>query len=210
MATFTLSATERDTAIKPKFLATQGIIPAIMYGPLIQPVSLQVPLKDFKVFNKAYDHTSLIELEIGKQKSPVLIRKIQKHPVTDVIQNIEFYAVDPTTKITLSVPILLTGIAPTVKIDRGVLFQNLSSLKVKCIPSAIIPEIVIDISIFTSFEKAIFVRDIKLPEGMESATSPDELVVKVLRPKVEEATVTTVAPVATPVAAPADAPATKK
>ncbi len=186
MATFTLQADQRDLATRPKLLQQQGILPAIIYGPKNEPLSVQVPEKAFITFWKTYDRTSIINLAFSGKKQDVLIRHIQKHPVTDQIQNIEFYAIDPDKKMIIEIPVHLTGVAPTVKIEKGILFQNVSTFKAKCLPSAIVPEIIVDISILTTFEKAVFVRDLKLPEGMEPAMPLEELVVKVLRPKLDE------------------------
>ena len=59
-----------------------GAVLAVLYGPKAKPISLSVPKKEFeKVFSQAGE-SSLVTLELGTDKTPVLIREVQKHPLS--------------------------------------------------------------------------------------------------------------------------------
>lgn len=183
-----LSAKLRNYQQKPPQVRNTGFIPGTVYGPKITPLSIQIeqPAVDFLMKN--VQKTQLIDLAIQdtQQTIKVLLQHVHKHPVTDQLLNLEFYAVDLKTKVTVEIPIHLLGEAPGVKIEKGILFQNLNALKVECLPTDILSKIEIDVSVLDNFEKAIFVKDLQIPATIKLLQHGQELVVKVLPPKKEE------------------------
>ena len=101
---------------KVKTLRREGILPANVYGKDVKSLSIQVSLKEFsKVFKEAGE-TGLVEIEIGKEKRPVLVNNIQYDPVTDLPLHVDFHQVDLKKKTTASVPIEFVGDAPAEKL----------------------------------------------------------------------------------------------
>ncbi len=186
MTNIKLTAIPRIPAQKIKQLRESGYIPATIYGPKISPISIQIDLSQFQTLLKTLKPNQLIDLQIEDKIIKVLLHIQQKHPVSDTYLNLEFYAVDLAAKVTIEIPIHLTGEAPAVKILKGILFHNLHNLKVECLPSDIIPEIIVDVSSLDNFEKGIFVENLQIPTSLKVLNEKKELVVKVLPPKKEE------------------------
>ncbi|MEI6221816.1 MAG: 50S ribosomal protein L25 [bacterium] len=207
MATQPLSAKSKQTNIRPHQLRASGFIPATVYGPHTPARSVQIDQKEFSKLVKILQPNQLIDLQLEEDKSviKVLLHKVQKHPVKDNPLNIEFYAVDLKAEVSVNIPIRLTGEAPAVKLLKGILFQNMQNLHVRSLPTDIVPEIIVDISVLDNFEKGIFVEDLAIPGSVKTLADKRELVVKVLpqRTAEEETTGPAAATGETPAATPA-------
>jgi large subunit ribosomal protein L25 len=127
---------------------------------------------------------------------------------------VDFFKVDLTQKITVSVPIHFTGKARGVEFG-GILDHPLRELEVECLPRAIPEFVEVDVSAL-EIGQAIHVSELRLPEGVEVKTDPTLPVASVVLPaaEVEAAPVETVvegevAEGAEAAAAPAEAGAAK-
>ena len=141
-----------------------GGIPAVVYGK--NRDSLSVFLSDREFLSKhrsAALSTHLIELEIGDKKEYVLMRDVQKHPVTDRIQHVDFQFIDYGTEIKIEVPLIFTNEQKCTGVKRGGVLNILHrTLSIKCLPNAILQNIEIDLSDLTAGH-SIHVSDLNLP-----------------------------------------------
>lgn len=163
----------------------QGKIPAALYGHDMSTMPVQV---DYKLFIQAWKeagHASLVNLHLGDDTYPVVIREVQTHPVKGHILHVDFYRVRLDEEITTKVPVVLSGVAPAVKNLGGVLVRNLDEIELKALPQDVPHEITVDISFLDSFEKNIYIRDLKLPSGVECLEEADAVVVLVQEPRTE-------------------------
>jgi large subunit ribosomal protein L25 len=178
----------KDLRKKVKKLREKGILPAVLYGPLLkksQPLEL-----DAKTFKKVYlekGESSLIDLEIDNKKVPVLIHDVQKDPLTGEIIHVDFYQPDLKKEIEARVPIIFEGEAPAVKELGGTFVRSISEIEVKSLPEKLPREIKVDITRLKTFEDYILVKDLVLPEGVKIFKDPNEIIAYVAHPeKVEE------------------------
>ncbi|MBU0731050.1 MAG: 50S ribosomal protein L25 [Proteobacteria bacterium] len=100
-------------------LRRDGLTPAILYGPKIEPMSLQLDSKSFtKTLLAIHRRHAVItlDIEVGKKKETkhVMIREIQTHPVKDSLVHVDFVEVSLEEPSTLKVPIRFTGKAKGV------------------------------------------------------------------------------------------------
>jgi large subunit ribosomal protein L25 len=184
----TLEATIRkDFGKKTKSIKSEGKIPAVVYGPGVKNISLQIDEKEFKkVFHKAGE-SSLVELLVEKEKKPVLIQEIQKDPVSDDIIHVDFYQADLKEEVEVAIPLVFEGIAPAEKDLGGTLNKNLLELEVKALPTNLPQEIKVNIEGLKTFEDHISVKDLILPKNVVALKNPEEIVASVLPPQnVEE------------------------
>ena len=163
----------------------QGFIPSVLYGPsLKENLVLMFEKSNLKDIKKAYDENLIIDLKIGDKKYPSLIYDIQKDYLTGEIIHVDFYKFDETKKVNVSLPIEVIGKSPLQELG-GMINKNIERLEVECSPLNIPADIKVDISTLVEFGDNIYLKDIKLPEGVEPQIDLETPVVTILAPKEE-------------------------
>ncbi|MFW5730919.1 MAG: 50S ribosomal protein L25, partial [Desulfonatronovibrionaceae bacterium] len=148
-------------------LRARDYIPAVFYSPDGENITLKIREGLFhKVWLKA-GSTSVVELEFEQNnqtvKKPALIWAVDKHPFKTVFMHIDFYGVDLSKEVTVSVPVELTG-KPKGAEDGGVLEIYRQSLDVTCLPVNIPNQIVVDVTKLDIGDN-INIEDMQLPSG---------------------------------------------
>lgn len=169
----------------------EGRIPGVIYGHGTKSKSFLVPEGEWLKLVK-HGNIHLVEL---KSKNGDVLNAIVKEVHFDYLSNktihIDFLEVKMDQLITTSVDVIGHG-TPVGIIQGGVLEQILHKIDVRCLPKDI-PEI-IDIEITgIELEKAICVKDIKLPEGVTAASNLDSVVFHVIKLRIEEEATATAA-----------------
>ena len=77
---------------------------------------------------------TLIDLSVAGRTDTVLVKELQRHPVHGSFLHVDFFQVDLTQKITVSVPIHFVGKARGVEFG-GILDHPLRELEVECLPA---------------------------------------------------------------------------
>jgi large subunit ribosomal protein L25 len=187
--TKTLKAdTRKVTGRKVKNLRKEGLLPGNVYGKKVKSLSVQVPLKDFVKIYKEVGETGLVELEVGKEKKPVLVHNLQKNPVTDEAVHVDFLQVDLKEKVTAKVPVELIGESPAEKQGLGTVVQQLNEIEVEALPGDLPEKFEIDKGTLIEVDQAVKVLDLKVDKAkVEIKTDLEGIVVKVEPPqKIEE------------------------
>jgi large subunit ribosomal protein L25 len=88
----------------------KGEVPAVVYGPKHAAEMVSVdPLRLTDLFKATGDRNTVVSLKIGAKKAvPVMVREVQRHPVSRAILHVDFYAV-PETPIRVMVPLVPVG-----------------------------------------------------------------------------------------------------
>lgn len=163
-----------------RLLREEGIIPAVLYGPKNQPVSLKVGEKEFAGIFKEAGGSSLINLEVEDKKSPVLIREVQRDPLRGGVIHVDFYQPPLDKEIEVMVPLVFEGEAPAVKDLGGTLMRNIQEVEVKALPQNLPHEIMVDISGLATFEDKVTIKDLKLSGEVEILREPEDMVAQVV------------------------------
>jgi large subunit ribosomal protein L25 len=167
-------------------LRRQGIVPANMYGHA-ESMALQVPVRAMEQVVGRAGRTQLVQLSLdGGEPTTVLIKDYQRHPTKGSLLHVDFYRVAMTERLRIDVPIRLVGEAPAVKQFDGSVFQALTTVAAESLPADLPEAIEADISGLTDLDSALHVRDLQAPAGVAIVADPDDLVVKMLPPAVEE------------------------
>jgi large subunit ribosomal protein L25 len=187
MSSYELSAEPRSVVGKKvRFLRRQGVVPGNVYGHS-DSAAIQFNDRDAEHLILRAGRTSLISLKVkGAEPTTVLMKTWQRHPYKGSLLHVDFYRVAMTETLRMDVPIRLTGEAPAVKQTGGLPFQSQATLSVECLPGDIPEAIEVDISGLEEIDASIFVRDLAVPSGVTVLTDPDELIVKIMPPTVEE------------------------
>ena len=172
----TLKATLRESigSGQSRRLRNDGLLPAVVYGLGMEPVSIALSAREFTNALKTEAGSNVIlNLEVGKNKYTTLAREIQRHPYKNEFLHIDLIQIDLTQKVEANVQINFLGTPLGVK-DEGGLVQTINStITVSTLPSSIPSSLDLDISELNVGENAT-VLDVKLPEGVELASEDDD------------------------------------
>lgn len=182
-----LSAEVRNVLGKQvKALRREGGLPAVLYGHNFDPVSITLNAKEASRILAGVTSSQLLTLEIGGKKHSALVREKQRHPVRGNLIHIDFLAVSMTEKLRAMVVIDTAGEAPAVQDFDGLVVSGVEQVEVECLPGDLPERITVDLSSLKEIGDAIYVRDVKLSSAVEILTDPDEMIVLVTAPSVEE------------------------
>lgn len=181
-----LKVSTRDTlGKKVRFLRRKGLTPANLYGPNIESIPLQVETTLLKRLIARVGRNALVTLRVDGKPRVVMIRDIQRNPLTDDLLHVGFFQVEMTHRVRTEVPLLFLGDAPAAKSSRGILLQDLTALQVEALPGELPRNIEVDLSGLEEIGQAIHVRDIPVSDTLEVLNDPDQLVVRVMETRVE-------------------------
>src|SRR5204863_1679177 len=171
-------------------LRRTGVIPAVFYGPKRETLAIGVGAEEFDRKLSHLEGSHLIRLvndggrDADLHDKAVLLREVQRHPVTDDILHVDFFEADLTERLTVSVPLRFVG-KPVGVVEGGILQPIMREVEVECLPTEIPEFIEIDVSGLTIHE-AVHVAELRLPEGVTALGDPARPLVTVLPPTVEE------------------------
>lgn len=172
---------------KAKNSRKRGKIPAILYGPGIKNLNLEVDPEEFEKIYKKVGTSSMFTLSVEKKKFLVLIQALQKDPIFDRPIHVDFFQPSLKEEIETKIPLVFEGEAPAVKELGGTLVRNFGEIEIKALPQNLPHEIKVDISNLKTFEDVVLVKDLKLPQGVKTIRNPEDIVAFVARPeKIEE------------------------
>ncbi len=185
--TLKLTVTPRtETGKAVSKLREKGFIPAVLYGREVEPMALSINYLDFSRAYKAAGESTLIEIiPEGKKPVNVLVHDVAVHPLTGRFLHIDFYQVNMKEEIETDVPLEFIGESAAVKALSGVLVRSLEEVKVKCLPNDLPRALEVDLSKLTTFDDAIKIADIKLPEGVQMLDDLETIVATVAAPRSE-------------------------
>jgi large subunit ribosomal protein L25 len=162
-------------------LRRSGITPANIYGHNVQSTPIQVDTHDLSLLVRRAGRTALITLSVEGERETraVLIRDYKRRPTTGDLVHVDFMQVSMREKLTVTVPLQMTGHAPVLDTSDAVVFQSLESVQVECLPGDIPQHIEIDVSGLEDASQSVHVRDLAVPSGVTILNDPDIVVVSV-------------------------------
>jgi len=161
-----------------------GFVPAVVYGPTIESMSLAIEGKDLQSLFSKITRSSRIDLSIkdGRKtnKLDVFVKAIQYDPITDEPAHVDFYHPDVGHPLKLHVPLKIVGEPPGVKAG-GVLNVLFRTVRVHGLPKNIPHLVTADVSDLEVGE-ALRVRDLDFGE-VEPLLPPERALVTVVAPR---------------------------
>jgi large subunit ribosomal protein L25 len=179
MAEIILTATPRPPqGTRPaRRLRGEGKIPGVVYGLGADPITLTVAWRELRAaLITEQGMNAVINLEIEGDRTPTLVKDMQRHPVRRNVLHVDFIRVDLDKTVDVEVTIHLVGEAEAVSREGGVVDQVLQALQITAKPADIPAGLTVDISNLVIGE-AMRVRDITLPEGVTTPVDSDDPVV---------------------------------
>ena len=192
MAHVALTAQSRKETGKgaARTLRRQALIPAVFYGPEVDPVHLSLKYRDLeKLIKTGAGENVIIDLAIETGESTLshraMLKEIQMDPVKQTILHVDLYEISMDKKIQVEVPITLTGTPKGVS-DGGILQQVSRTVEISCLPDNIPDAFELEVT-GLDIGDSLHVSDLKIPEGIEVLEEEELTIATVVPPtKVEE------------------------
>ena len=175
---------EKTGKVATKEVRRNGEIPAVLYG-LKDNLSFSVCPDNLKDILTAKGQNALIDLNLeGNKKRKVILKEFQSHPLKERWVHVDFLEVDVTKVVKVSVDVNLVGKSAGEKMG-GLINLVLKSLQVECLPVDIPQSVDLDVTA-VELGQVLHVSDLGLPDKVKILNQPNEVVVSVYMPKVEE------------------------
>jgi len=204
-----VNAREPGSKHEARRLRREGKIPAVLYGPKVQPLALELNRKDFSNRVAGLEGSHLVRMKSASSTladKVALVKEMQYHPITGDVIHADFYEVDLTARIEVSVPLHFVGKGAGV-VRGGILQPIVREIQVECLPLDIPQFFDVDVS-GLDIGDSVHIEDLSMPEGVTAVYDSNFALVTVATPTVEEEP--TAAAVATPEAAAVASPEEKK
>ena len=156
-------------------LRAKGLIPAVIYGSADEPVLVSLNNRELeKALSKANAETNLFHLngEAVKSKTTVVIREIQRDPLTRRYLHVDLFLVRMDQEAEFEVPVHADGNPIGVR-EGGLLETHVRSIVVRCLPGNLPEEIRVDIS-GLQVNQTYHVKDLPLPANVSLVTDSHE------------------------------------
>src|SRR3989338_8044758 len=163
-------------------------IPAIVYGAeLKQPKNVSVDRAALARLFKTAGESTIVELSIeGDKAVNVLIQDLQVDPMRNEIIHADFRAVDMNKPIEADVKLHFVGEAAAVKSLGGTLVMPMETLRVKALPKNLVSFIEVPLGSLNTFDDAVKIQDLVIPEGLEILADKHATVAIVSPPRSDE------------------------
>jgi len=183
-----LAAARREiTGKKVAHLRREGRLPGVVFGRGLESDSVSVDTHEFELLRRHAGANTLVDLSVdGEKAAPVLVHGVQVHVVTRKPLHVDLFVVRMTEELTVDVPLVSEGVSDAVENAGGTLLHVLESVRVSALPDHLPQSIHYSIESLGSFDDQVHVRDLEIPEDATLLTDLDEVVAKVLPPRVEE------------------------
>jgi len=114
-----------------------------------------------------------------------LMKEYQLDPTKGALLHADFFEVSLTEEVRITIHTSIVGEPIGVKKDGGIMQYLLREIEIECLPDRIPGHIEIDVS-GLEIGQSIHVGDLRLGEGVKVLNDPDEVIVNVIAPEVEE------------------------
>jgi large subunit ribosomal protein L25 len=153
-----------------------GRLPAIFYGPETKPIMLSVDYLELEKMLKGKSaETVVLDLSINpdekRQSKKVMIKEIQRDPVTRDYLHVDFYEIAMEKELEVSIPVRLINIPVGVS-EGGMLEHIRRELSVSCLPKHMVDNIEIDVS-GLDIGQSLRIKDVSFPPGLRSLEDAD-------------------------------------
>ncbi len=168
--TATLNANVREGQGKgvARALRREGKIPAVIYSKGQAPMSIALGLKDVTLeYTRGRFRSRLIDIKLdGNKIVKALPKDLQFHPVSDVIEHVDFIRVEPGVALRVMVPVKFAGQEKSIGLKRGgVLNIVRHEIEFACSPEAIPTHIEINIQDL-DIGGNVHIKNVDLPKGV--------------------------------------------
>lgn len=174
----TLNAESRHEVGKKiaKKLRKQGRIPAIIYGEHKESIPISLSVSDLKTILKSdTGENTVLRILRDDMQVDAMLKEIQYDYLSDHIIHVDLIRIDLNKSVNINVPVVVQGEPVGVKVDGGIFDFMTRELKVRCLPTQIPNEFVLDVSGMQTGH-SIKVEDMEVAEGIKIMSDPHTVI----------------------------------
>ncbi len=166
-------------------LRTEGRLPGVVYNKELNlPISLE--LREFDRAFRSQGTSHIIDLQIDGEGHDVLVKAVQMDKRRREPMHVDFYAITAGQPVEVAVPFDFIGSAAGAK-EGGQVDVQRREVQIRILPRLIPGNLEVDISAL-NIGDSLHLKDViaGLPSEAEVLDDPDEAVIAILPPRVEE------------------------
>jgi large subunit ribosomal protein L25 len=167
-------------------LRVKGQTPGVLYGAGLDAVAVAVsPREVNRILRSATGHNTIFNLQINSGDStPVMLTDWQRDPVKDTLLHVDLKRIDLSKRITIKVPIHMTGDAKGVKLQGGLLEAITREIEIECLPDEIPDMFTIDVTEL-NLGQSLRASDVPMVGSMKLLSAPEQVLAHVIALKAE-------------------------
>jgi large subunit ribosomal protein L25 len=147
-------------------LTKEGFIPAVVYNSKGDSHNIKI---EYSIASKVLEEVTsatVLDAQYDGKDIKVIVKEIDINPLTEKIRHMAFFEIDKDREMVFTIPFNITGIAPAVKNNLGILVEVLSSIDVKCKLSELIPSIEVNVSGLEHPGQSISLNELDIPKNI--------------------------------------------
>ena len=167
-------------------LRVQGLTPGVVYGAGQESVAVAVNPKEVnRILHSASGSNTIFNLAFDGSNTPVMIVDHQNDPVRETLLHVDLKRIDLTQRMTVHVPVVVTGEPKGVKIQGGLLEVVRRDIEIECLPDEIPEQFTVDVSELMIGQN-LRASAVPLSDNMKLTSSPDQVIAHVIALRAEE------------------------
>ncbi len=179
-----VTAREPSGSRSARRLRREGQIPGVVYGGGEEPVAFEIQARELRL--ALANAGAVLDLEVdGGASSPVVVKDLERHPVSGYTVHIDLLRVRLDQKIQATVILELTGTddAPGVK-EGGVLEHVTRELTIEALPNDIPDSLSHDVSAMVIGD-TLTLEALSAPAGVELIDDPETVIATLTPPRLQ-------------------------
>ncbi len=180
---FTAQKREGSGSSAAKQLRKEDLVPGVVYASDLDPINISMSVSDVEQIRRELGLNSVFDLELDGKTRTVYIREITQSALKPTIYNIALQAIKKRQKLEMPLSIVINNEDALADPD-GVVSTTVLEITVVADPATAPDSVEVDAT-GLSIGDSVTAGDLKLADGIELVTDPEEVVVAVSAP-VEE------------------------
>jgi large subunit ribosomal protein L25 len=160
-------------------LRRSGITPIHVYGSTMESLTLQADTPDLVHALNEAGYTTPLTVKVGSDEHFVVVKQIQKHPMTDRVLHVDLFAISRTERIHASVPLHFEGEALAAREEGAQLAEDMHELAVEALALEMPHLLTVDLTPLVNLDSVIHASDVVLPANVTLVTDADAVVAKI-------------------------------
>jgi len=159
-----------------------GRVPGVVYGHG-DPVTIDVDARElYHLLHTDAGMNVLVDLKVDSDEWLTMPREVQRDHLRDRLLHVDFYRIARDEKISVEVPVHLTGDSRGVR-EGGVVEHHLWQVQIECLPQDVPNAVEADVSPL-GIGESLKVEQLTPPPGCTIVTGGGEVVVSVVTPQI--------------------------